>query len=261
MAEKFTGYYEGKKITFNREWGGHRFTDSECITLCELKEIEFDYITKSGQVSHVKGSLAVQTYKGHKYFGFKPNYDSNIKNINFPNSWCRHIFTDDEKNSLIKGEMVHLNDCISNRTGKPFSCDIKYDTNNKKLVPIFNNNHNNVNKEVKNVIDKTYDNVDKVNDAKKDLNEITTNIWNDFDDLEEFFDDLDENRVVTYNNNAVMTDICVLEEIEDNEKIKYAKLSYSNGTVVIMYYEDYDYDKIINMSLEEVIKNFAVEIE
>ena len=157
--------------------------------------------------------------------------------------------------------MIHLNDCISNRTGKPFSCDIKYDTSNKKLVPIFNNKTNTINKNISDTVNKLDDNLDKIDNTNNNINTVVNNIQNDFDDLEEFFDDLNENRIITYNNNAVMTDMCVIEELEDNVKVKYVKLSYSNGTIVIMYYEDYDYDKIINMSLEEVIKSFALEIE
>ena len=64
----------GKKVKFNREWGGHTFTDDEATKLLDGEEIQFDAISKSGNAYIAKGKLEEQTYKGRKFWGFKADF-------------------------------------------------------------------------------------------------------------------------------------------------------------------------------------------
>ena len=70
--EKYSGLWKknNQLISFNREWGGHYFTDEECERLlnCEILEVKlngnFGEYTKSGK-------LEKTTYKGNTFIGFK----------------------------------------------------------------------------------------------------------------------------------------------------------------------------------------------
>lgn len=65
--EKVSGTLaNGTKVEFNQRWGTHTFTDKEVNDLLAGKEISFKY-----KRSTIKGSLQQQTYKGHKFWGFK----------------------------------------------------------------------------------------------------------------------------------------------------------------------------------------------
>lgn len=61
----------GKEVKFNQVWGGHHFTDSEVADLLAGKDISFSIKTKRGKDMDVHGTLAQQTYRGHKFWGFK----------------------------------------------------------------------------------------------------------------------------------------------------------------------------------------------
>ena len=74
VKEKATGEHNGQEIKFNKSWGGHKFTAEEIKRLLDGYKIEFDFKKKNGDVGHVSGSLQQQTYKGHKYWGFKPEW-------------------------------------------------------------------------------------------------------------------------------------------------------------------------------------------
>ncbi|QYN59640.1 hypothetical protein GYM68_09145 [Lactobacillus panisapium] len=65
---KVKGNWQGQDVTIKTKWGDHSFTESELTQLFADKIITID--TERGQVS---GKLAEQTYKGNKFFGFKPN--------------------------------------------------------------------------------------------------------------------------------------------------------------------------------------------
>ena len=68
------GKNKGKEVGFKREWGGHKFTDAECEALLAGKEVSFEAMSKSGNPYTAKGKLAQQTYKGRKFWGFKPDF-------------------------------------------------------------------------------------------------------------------------------------------------------------------------------------------
>lgn len=65
QKEKAEGIYEpsGKPVSFNKKWGSHEFTDEEIENLFKGEEITID--------GKITGKLAEQTYKGHKFWGFK----------------------------------------------------------------------------------------------------------------------------------------------------------------------------------------------
>lgn len=70
--EKYSGDFKGKQVSFNRVWGGHRFTDDECEQLLSGLEITINGLTsKSGSTYSVKGKLAKQQYNGATFYGFK----------------------------------------------------------------------------------------------------------------------------------------------------------------------------------------------
>lgn len=73
--EKAEGEFNGEQVRFNRKWSSHRFSDDEVADLLAGNEVEFDFQTAKGDDYHVVGKLAQQEYDGHKFFGFKPDWD------------------------------------------------------------------------------------------------------------------------------------------------------------------------------------------
>ena len=72
QKEKYTGTWKKKQVSFNRVWGGHRFTDEECAALCRGESITVEHLqSKSGSEYGVTGHLAKQIYKGHSFVGFE----------------------------------------------------------------------------------------------------------------------------------------------------------------------------------------------
>ena len=74
QKEKVSGIWKGKQISFNRTWGGHRFTDAEVADLLAGKEISVQSVSKAGKPYAAKGKLANQTYNGASFVGFKPDF-------------------------------------------------------------------------------------------------------------------------------------------------------------------------------------------
>lgn len=77
--EKTVKKMGGKEIKFNREWGGHRFTDEEVEKLTNGESITFDFTTSAGKSSTATGKLEEQTYNGNKFWGFKPDFGDKPK--------------------------------------------------------------------------------------------------------------------------------------------------------------------------------------
>ena len=67
--EKASGIWQGKEISFTREWSGHRFTDEEVNHLLNSEEVTFQ-IEHKGALMNITGRLDNCEYKGHKYIGF-----------------------------------------------------------------------------------------------------------------------------------------------------------------------------------------------
>jgi DNA topoisomerase-3 len=139
QKEKYEGTWNGKKVSFNREWGGHRFTDDECQKLCDGEEIEVLGLTsKAGKTYGITGRLAELEYNGHKYIGFERTGFANSKTV--PDSWCKHDFTAKEKEDLEGGAIVHIDGAVSKK-GNVFSCDVKFgerEDGSMGIIPQFN---------------------------------------------------------------------------------------------------------------------------
>lgn len=129
QREKASGTWNGKEVSFNREWSGHRFTDDEIAHLLNGEEILIkDVVGKSGKTFDVKGRLSEQTYKGKKFIGFEktefvggddaPERCSGIWNgeqVSFKKEWGGHTFTDDECKRLLDGEEITISGLKSNK--------------------------------------------------------------------------------------------------------------------------------------------------
>lgn len=132
-ADRYSGTWNGKQVSFKRSWGGHTFTDAECEALLRGEEIEIlGLVSKSGSTYGVKGRLAELDYQGKKYIGFNKtdfagdnNNGSgssaderytgtfNGKQISFKRSWGGHIFTDEECEALCNGEEITITGLVS----------------------------------------------------------------------------------------------------------------------------------------------------
>lgn len=139
FAEKWSGKWNGKDVSFKREWGGYKFSDEECQRLCDGEEISiFGLKSKSGSEYGVTGKLDNLEYNGHKYVGFKrtgfasdPSQEGRV-----PVQWSGHKFTEDEVSLLEMGKEVYIEGFVSRKTGKEFSTKVKFEDG--KIVPLFN---------------------------------------------------------------------------------------------------------------------------
>lgn len=147
--EKYEGIWNGKDVSFNREWSGHRFTDEECEALCRGETVQImDCVSaKSGKTFGAEGKLSNLEYNGNKYVGFErtaflnDNGEKNDPNA-CPKSWCNHTFTDEEKTRLEAGEDVYCDGFLSKK-GNLFGCKVRWDfdpkapNGPKKIIPLF----------------------------------------------------------------------------------------------------------------------------
>ncbi|MEE3393235.1 MAG: DNA topoisomerase [Lachnospiraceae bacterium] len=117
--------------TFNRIWGGHRFTDDEVQKLTAGEEIEVkDLVSSSGRKYGVRGKLAPGKYKEQDIFGFSilnflENEGANdyvsitkgrYKDKKFKRVWRNHRFTDDECRDLAAGKEIIVDGLKSAKT-------------------------------------------------------------------------------------------------------------------------------------------------
>jgi DNA topoisomerase-3 len=134
VKEKYEGTWNGKRVRFSREWRGRRFTDEECEALCEGKTLEVrDLVSvKTGKPYGVKCHLAdLVSSQGNAYVG--------VDIVEFlkrgvPQTFLQHDFTEDERIMLESGKAVQVDDFVSNKTGKTFSCKVTYDPDQDRLV-------------------------------------------------------------------------------------------------------------------------------
>lgn len=149
QKEKFQGTWKrtGSVVKFSREWSGVRFTDEQCQELLEGQEIEFEAISRAGKPYQARGTLEEQTFNGHKFVGFKPDFgprkDEKGRPVP-PDSWCQHTFTAEEKEKLSNGESIYADDFVSKKEAgkknpKTFDCSLSFQEENgqMKLVPAF----------------------------------------------------------------------------------------------------------------------------
>lgn len=132
--EKIKGVYAptNEFVQFNRKWAGHTFNDSECKQLLSGLSVTFTAISKKGELYSVTGSLKQQNYNGKHYWGFAKDLDA------VPKSWQGHVFTDDEINELLNGDVIYIPDAVSQKTNRPLRCTLCYTEVNgrKRLVPV-----------------------------------------------------------------------------------------------------------------------------
>lgn len=132
--ETVSGIFEGKEVYFKRIWSGHRFTDDECSALFSGNTITFQAEGKSGPFD-ATGKLEEQTYKGHKFFGFKLDASAgakkddpercygkwNGKDISFKKIYSGYTFSETECKILLSGGEIQINNLTSKKSGKQFS--------------------------------------------------------------------------------------------------------------------------------------------
>lgn len=154
--DRHKGTWNGKSISFKKEWGGHTFTDEECEKLCNGETIEIEAISnKTKKPYKCVGKLEEQVYNGNKFVGFKADFDSATKPSSgstsapagaasnkprVPDVWCEHAFTDEEKALLETGMTVECSDFIG-KSGK-FTAKVhfgKKDDGRMGIVPEFSN--------------------------------------------------------------------------------------------------------------------------
>lgn len=120
---KYEGTWKRKKVSFNREWGGHTFTDEECERLCNGEEIEITgLVSKKGNTYGVKGKLAKQKYNGHEYVGF---LKTGFADAGVPDEYCKHRFSDQEKADLNAGKTIYVDGMVSS-AGNVFGANVSY---------------------------------------------------------------------------------------------------------------------------------------
>lgn len=136
--EKYEGVWNGTPVKFTRTFRGKRLSDDECARLCSGATIEVRGLTaKSGKQYGVTARLNNLEYNGHKYVGVEQ-----VDFIHdFPTEWCGHKLTADETAMLKAGHPIDINDAVSKKTGKKFSCKLtwgKRDDGSMGLIPSFN---------------------------------------------------------------------------------------------------------------------------
>lgn len=135
--DKYTGVWQGDEVSFNKEWGGHKFTDEECALLCAGKTISIDCVSKEGKKYSCKGYLAEQEMIGddkkkHKFIGFR-------RLDEIPEEWCHHRFTQEERDALAEGESIPIT-AHSDAKGVDFSCEVSWGKGSKgfmQIIPVF----------------------------------------------------------------------------------------------------------------------------
>lgn len=122
MAE---GVFNGRTVSFKREFSGHRFTDAEVDRLLAGEVIEFEATSKAGRPYTAKGQLGEGSYKGRKTFGFQLDTSGwgAAPKGGCPDAWSGHTFTEAEKRDLLEGLPVLAD--FTWRSGKTSSCAVK----------------------------------------------------------------------------------------------------------------------------------------
>lgn len=72
------GTFKGKDISFKGEFMGYKFTETDTKQLLAGEKITFKGRSKAGKEMIVTGGLALQTYEGVKFWGFKPEFDNKV---------------------------------------------------------------------------------------------------------------------------------------------------------------------------------------
>ena len=114
-------------VRLKPEWRGHKWTSLEARDLFNGMGVEVTLTSKAGKPYKMLAKLAHQSFtnsegkviKGVWVTGEFPPRDS------IPDEWCKHKFTDKEKEILKNGQKVHADDFVSKK-GNKFSCDVTF---------------------------------------------------------------------------------------------------------------------------------------
>ena len=71
-----SGKWHGKDVSFKAEFMQHKFTDEEIKRLLAGEKIMFKGMSKAGKEMVVGGGLALQSYQGRSFVGFKAEFDN-----------------------------------------------------------------------------------------------------------------------------------------------------------------------------------------
>lgn len=145
QKEKFTGTWKktGQSVTFNREWGGHRFDDAECQRLLNDEEVAFSAVSaRTGNPYDVYGKLGEGSFEGNKYIGFQKlgfgKKDSSGNPLP-PSKWGGRTFSQEEQDKLAAGEKVFAKDFVSKKSGRNYETTVRFGEVNGewKMIPAF----------------------------------------------------------------------------------------------------------------------------
>lgn len=131
--ERAEGVYAptNEKVSFAREWSGHRFTDAETNLLLKGEKISFPCVSsKTGRSFEAEGSLQKQVYKGREFWSFAmersecpPDKVEGLykgkKEVRFKVEFSGHRFTSEEVEQLLSGKEISF-DAVS-KAGKPYT--------------------------------------------------------------------------------------------------------------------------------------------
>lgn len=125
VKERAQGTWNGKEVSFAREYAGYRFSDEEVEQLLNGETIEIQVPRKDGNdTSLCTGKLDNNEWEQpdgevRKWFGFKGKFSSfnpktharghwvpEDRDIKFKRSWGGHEFTDEEIESLLGGDKI-----------------------------------------------------------------------------------------------------------------------------------------------------------
>lgn len=145
QKEKFTGTWKktGQSVTFNREWGGHRFDDAECQRLLNDEEVAFSAVSaRTGNPYDVYGKLGEGAFEGNKYIGFqKIGFGKKDASGNPlpPSKWGGRTFSQEEQDKLAAGEKVFADNFVSKRSGKNYETTVRFGEvgGEWKMIPAF----------------------------------------------------------------------------------------------------------------------------
>lgn len=136
QKEKAAGVHAptSQQVSFNRVWGGHRFTDEEVAKLLAGEDVTITATTKSGKKMTVVGTLEEGTYKGKTFWGFqrKPADAFTADTAVFPTTWSGYTFTPEDEARLRRGEKIKIK-AISKK-GKPYDVMVSFGKDTYKGV-------------------------------------------------------------------------------------------------------------------------------
>lgn len=128
----------GEEVVFNKEWGGHTFTDEEVAKLLAGEEISFEAVSSKGNTYTAEGSLQKQKYKGKTFWGFQLN----VREREFPETFNGHTFTEEEKSILLSkakkaDRSIYVEDLWSGKRQKHYSAMLSWDKKNSRIEMTF----------------------------------------------------------------------------------------------------------------------------